>query len=85
MKDKLEKFIYSPEYLTWGEYWEIARAESLSGRYIPCYFYDRSARFASKLIPYSSVVNWEKIYETRIFRMTFLYHRRKFLEWSQKS
>jgi len=79
--DKKELFIYSPEKLTFSEYWEIALSEANHGRFIPFCYYDRAADFASKIHSIlQAPEEWEKSYRLRIKRIAYAYHLRKYFE-----
>ena len=74
-----EQFIYSPETMSFADYWKIACVEAQNGRFIPFYFYDKAAMFASKLFSIlSERKEWERCYCLRIKRLAFKWHKYKY-------
>lgn len=70
-----QNFIYHPESLTLKEYLIIALEEAQEGRFIPCYFYDKAANFASLCYDIlESKDKWDRCYRSRIHRIALAYH-----------
>ena len=76
---KKEQFIYNPETLSFREYWKLALEFLKDGQYIPFYYFEKAARFASKLY---SILNekekWNKCYALRVKRLAFVWHKYKY-------